>query len=172
MRHCSILELRMGASNQAVAPGITRPLHATEYSDKWITMIHLWCLLTIIIIEHEVGRAAATRLENFQGKRKVSQESWMTKNIYSIQWIQGKRRLLKNPECKKCIQRCENFQRKRKLPKILNGRIYIQYSEIFQGTLCFSGQKRKLLKNLERWKNFQYSVFSVYSLGGDPCNLW
>jgi len=30
--------------------------------------------------------------------------------------------------------------------------------------------KRKLLKNPERWKNFQYSVFSVYSLGDDLCN--
>jgi len=51
----------------------------------------------------------------------------------------GKRKLLKNPECK----------------------TYIQYSEKFQG-------KRKLLKNRERLKNVQYSV---YSLGGDLCNL-
>jgi len=29
IRHCSILEFDRGASNQAVAPGITRPLHAT-----------------------------------------------------------------------------------------------------------------------------------------------
>jgi len=27
--HCSILEFGRGASNQAVGPGITRPLHAT-----------------------------------------------------------------------------------------------------------------------------------------------
>jgi len=39
------------------------------------------------------------------------------KNIYSIQRIRGKRKLLKNPECKK----------------------YIEYSEKFQGKLCFSG---------------------------------
>jgi len=39
------------------------------------------------------------------------------KNIYQIQRIQGKRKLLKNPECKKCIE----------------------YSENFQGKLCFSG---------------------------------
>ena len=32
IRHCSILEFGRGASNQAVAPGITRPLHATVYS--------------------------------------------------------------------------------------------------------------------------------------------
>jgi len=29
LRHCSILEFGRGASNQAVALGITRPLHAT-----------------------------------------------------------------------------------------------------------------------------------------------
>jgi len=28
-RHCSILQFGRGASNQAVAPGITSPLHAT-----------------------------------------------------------------------------------------------------------------------------------------------
>jgi len=39
------------------------------------------------------------------------------KNIYSIQRIHGKCKLLKNPECKK----------------------YIEYSENFQGKLCFSG---------------------------------
>ena len=32
IRHCSILEIGRGASNQAVAPGITRPLHATDCS--------------------------------------------------------------------------------------------------------------------------------------------
>jgi len=30
IRHCSILEFGRGASNQVVAPGITRPLHAAE----------------------------------------------------------------------------------------------------------------------------------------------
>jgi len=30
IRRCSILEFGRGAYNQAVAPGITRPLHATE----------------------------------------------------------------------------------------------------------------------------------------------
>jgi len=39
------------------------------------------------------------------------------KKIYSIQRIQGKRKLLKIPECKK----------------------YIEYNENFQGKLCFSG---------------------------------
>ena len=39
------------------------------------------------------------------------------KNIYSIQRIQGKHKLLKNLECKE----------------------YLEYSEQFQGKLCFSG---------------------------------
>jgi len=30
VRHCAILEFGMGAYNQAVAPGITRPLHCTD----------------------------------------------------------------------------------------------------------------------------------------------
>jgi len=51
--------------------------------------------------------------------------------------------------------------------KTLNNKKYIQYSEKFQGKFCFSGQG-KLLKNSERWKNFQCSV---YSLEDDPCNL-
>ena len=32
------------------------------------------------------------------------------------------------------------FQGKRKLLKNPEGKMYIQYSESFQGTLCFSGQ--------------------------------
>ena len=32
IRHCSILEFGRGACNQALAPGITRPLHATDYA--------------------------------------------------------------------------------------------------------------------------------------------
>ena len=54
--------------------------------------------------------------------------------------------------------------------KILNDKKYFQYSENFQVNSGFKG-KRKLLKNPEQWKNFQYSVFSAYSLRGDPCYL-
>ena len=76
---------------------------------------------------------------------------------------------------KKYIQYSEKFQRKlcfqgkRKLLKILNVKSTV-YSLLwkFSGQLCFFKGKRKLLKNRELWKNFQYSV---YSLGGDPCHL-
>jgi len=67
----------------------------------------------------------------FSGQAQFAQKFRMTKDI-SIQWkipgqlrFQGKRKLLKNPECKK----------------------YIQYSEIFQGTLCFSGQAQVAQKS-------------------------
>jgi len=37
MRHCSIPELGRGAYNRAVAPGITRPLHATAFVPRlWV----------------------------------------------------------------------------------------------------------------------------------------
>jgi len=39
LSHC-LLEVGRGASNQAVAPGITRPLHVTE---QWICIKHwIW----------------------------------------------------------------------------------------------------------------------------------
>jgi len=38
--HCSILEFGRGAYNQAVAPGITRPLHATDW--VWNFKLLLW----------------------------------------------------------------------------------------------------------------------------------
>jgi len=40
----------------------------------------------------------------------------------------------------------------------------------FSGKTVFQG-KCKLFKNPEQWKYFQYSVFSLYTLGGGPCNL-
>jgi len=39
----------------------------------------------------------------------------IVKNIYSIQRIQGKRKLLENPECKKYIEYSESFQVKRRV---------------------------------------------------------
>jgi len=68
---------------------------------------------------------------NFSGQAQIAQKSWIIKNSYSVQWIQGKRKLLKNPECKK----------------------YIQYSEKFRGNSVFFQGKRKLLKNRQLWKN-------------------
>jgi len=41
IRHCSILEIGMGASNQAVVPGITRLVHATGYTLRKVRHITL-----------------------------------------------------------------------------------------------------------------------------------
>ena len=109
----------------------------------------------------------------FSGQAQVVQNSWIIKYTYAVQWVrapsvfQCKRKLLKNPECNLYIQYNEKFQGKHELLKTPECKKYIQYSEQIQGNSVFSGQ-RKLLKNRERWKIFQYDV---YSLGGDPCNL-
>jgi len=70
------------------------------------------------------------------------------KNFRANSVFQGKRKLLKNSECKKCIQCSEKFQGNSVFrasagcSKLQNNKKYIQYSENFQG-------KRKLLKNPE-----------------------
>ena len=95
------------------------------------------------------------------------------KNIYSIQRIQGKRKLLKNPECKKYskLNTVKNFRTK---PVLQVKRNVAQKSwmvrnifstvNILRENSVFES-KRKLLKNPEQWKHFQYSIFSLYSLG-------
>ena len=86
----------------------------------------------------------------FSGQAQVAQKSWIIKNIFNT---------VKN-------FRGNCFQGKRKLLKILNVKSIFNTVKNFRATLFFQG-KRKLLKNRERWKNFQYSV---YSLGGHPCS--
>jgi len=80
--------------------------------------------------------------------------------------FQGKRKLLKTPEYKKCIQYNELgnsvFQGRRSCSKILNGKKHIQYSEKFQGS-CFQG-KRKLLKILN-----VKSIFNTVKILGQLC---
>jgi len=78
-------------------------------------------------------------------------------------FFQGKRRCSKILNSKKYIQYGEKFQGKlcfqgkRKLLKILNVKVY-SLPWKFSGQLCFLQVKRKLLKNRELWKRFQYSV--------------
>jgi len=70
------------------------------------------------------------------------------KNIRAPSVFQGKRKLLKNSECKKYIQYSEKFQGNSVFrasagySKLQNNKKCIQYSENFQS-------KRKLLKNPE-----------------------
>jgi len=68
--------------------------------------------------------------------------------------FQGKRKLLKNPECKKYVQCREKFLGKlflkasaKLLKNLVNGKKYIQCSENFQGKLCFSGQAQVAQKS-------------------------
>jgi len=42
LRHCSILEFGKGASNQAVAQGITGPLHAIKFTPRTEANFHFW----------------------------------------------------------------------------------------------------------------------------------
>jgi len=104
------------------------------------------------------GRCLKIWLENFQGKL----------------WFQGKRKLFRNLECYKIFQYSEKYQgnsvfqgKRRVAQKSLMVKNIFNAAKNFRASSVFHG-KSKLLKNPERWKNFQYSV---YSLGGDPCNL-
>jgi len=64
-----------------------------------------------------------------------------------------------------CFSRQAQVAQKSWLIKIIKS---IQWK--FSGKTLFQG-KCKLFKNAERWRNFQCSDFSVYSLGGGPCKL-
>jgi len=62
--------------------------------------------------------------------------------------------LLKNPKWKKQIQYSENFQghlcfsgQEQSCSKIQNGKKYIQYRKNFQGKFCFSGQAQVVQKS-------------------------
>jgi len=70
---------------------------------------------------HEAAALPAWKISGqtlFSGQANVAQKSWIIKTY--IQYsefkahsvFQGKTKLLKNPECKKCIQYCEKFQGK------------------------------------------------------------
>ena len=60
LRHCSILEFGRGASNQAVALGITRPLHATDrminFYWKLCTRLYnfLFCCFMILGLQFQI----------------------------------------------------------------------------------------------------------------------
>ena len=161
----------------------SRILNNKKYTFNTVNLVHplffsASCskILNVKTICNAVKYSRATL---FSGQVYVTQNSRIIK-IYSIQWkISG------HPLFFRASASCS---------KILNGKKYIQYSENFQGKLCFQGKrkllkilnvksifntvknfratlffqgKRKLLKNRERWKDFQYSV---YSPGGDPSN--
>jgi len=56
-----------------------------------------------------------------------------------------------------------SFSKQAQVAQILNGKKYIQYSEKFQGKLCFQG-KRKLLKKifLQVVKNPEFNIVKIF----------
>ena len=93
----------------------------------------------------------------FSGQPQVAQKSWTIKYI-SVQW-KIPRQLCFSGQAQSCS-------------KILNGKKYIQYSEKFQGKLCFQG-KRKLIKILNvksmfnTVKNFRASASCSKIVNGE-----
>jgi len=82
--------------------------------------------------------------EKFQGNSVFRASASWSKilndtNIYSIQWIQG----------------TLFFRARARCSKILNVKKYIQYSENFRGTLCFSGQAQVAEKS---WTVKKFSI--------------
>jgi len=76
--------------------------------------------------------------------------------------FQGKRKLLKNPQCKKCVQYSQNFRgnsvffrASASCSKILNDKMYMQHSEI-RATLFFRASA-SCSKILNDKKYIQYS---------------
>jgi len=106
------------------------------------------------ILLHSIHTAANLALKERVPPQSRTSPRVTVKNIYSIQRIQGKHKLLKNPECKKYIEYSEKFQGKlcfsgwaQSCSQIFNGKKYIQYSEKFEGTLCFSRQAQVAQKS-------------------------
>jgi len=96
------------------------------------------------------------RLEKFQGKL----------------CFQGKGNCSKFLNAKKYVNTMKNFRAtlffrsSASCSKILNDKKYT-FNTVNSGHTLFFSASAKLLKNPERGKKFQYSVFRVYSLGGD-----
>ena len=117
----------------------------------------------------------------FSGQAQVAQKSWIVKTIFNavkyfraILFFRASAVAQKSWIVKTIFNTVKNFreklcfQGKRKLLKVLNAKSIFTTVKISRESLFFFQGKRKLLKKRELWKKFQYSV---YSLGGDPCNL-
>jgi len=75
IHHCSILEFGRGASNQAIAPGITRPLHATAPIELALLLTHRVQHLNIRTTRVTLGTALSYSLE-FGSQPPVSSQSY------------------------------------------------------------------------------------------------
>jgi len=98
----------------------------------------LFVCATLIIhigVEQSYTTTKVGKLSGVRGGGATSPSAWKIQLSF-----QGKRKLLKNPECKTYIKYNENFQGKRKILKNPERYKIFEYSENFQGKLCFSGQ--------------------------------
>ena len=114
----------------------------------------------------------------FSGQARVAEKSWMIKYIFNAVKIfrppsvfQGKRKLLKNPQCKKCVQYSQNFRGN----SVFLGQVRVAQkfwmitcicNTVKSGQLCFSGQvqvaqKSWMIKSIfNTVKNFWATLFS------------
>jgi len=117
----------------------------------------------LLIFKASASGTKLLNVESIFNTVKISGQLFFRAGASCSKILNGK----KYTQCSEKFQGKLCFQGKRKLLQILNVRSIFNATKIFKTTLFLQG-KRKLLKNRERWKNFQYSV---YSHGGDPCNL-
>jgi len=104
------------------------------------------------------------------GQAQVAQKSWIIKNTYSVAYskfrahsvFQGKRKLLKNPECKNVFNTVKNsratlfFRASASRSKTLNDKIYFNTVKNSIEDSVFQG-KRSCSKILNSKKYIQYS---------------
>jgi len=84
----------------------------------------------------------------FSGQAQVAQKSWMIKNVYSIQWIQGtlcvsgQAHVVKSPECQSIFNRVENFRAtlffraSASCSKVMNGEKIFNTVYIYLWVIC------------------------------------
>ena len=113
--------------------------------------------------------------ENFLGQHcfsgiaqscsKILNEKHIFNTVDSGQtlFLRESAKLLRNPEWSKTYIQCSEFEAhcfsgRASCSKILNGKNYIQYSENFQGKLCFSEQAQVAQKS---WTVKKFSIQSI-----------
>ena len=81
--HCSILEFGRGASNQTVAPGITRPLHATVHYERYCFIL-VTCNMNAKCQAGNENILTVTRLKEESPSKQLSKVGpWVVIQIYA-----------------------------------------------------------------------------------------
>ena len=121
-----------------VNAGQTLFFRASASSSKFLKVKK--CIVNTVNSGHTLFFRASASCSKILNVKSISNA---VKNFRANSVFQGKRKVAQNSWMVK---------------NIFNTVKHFRANSVFQG-------KRKLLKNPERWKYFQYSVFSVYSLG-------